>query len=98
MRHILPIVTLLCLAVIHNARAEWVTVENCTASLLPHARLVFDAVEEKPQPELPLRKVLEARVRELVFMDRLMMNDARPAAEAASLCLRLARHCTLDAC
>jgi hypothetical protein len=42
--------------------------------------------------------VLEARVRELVFTDRLMVGNARPAAEAASECLRISRNCTGDRC
>ncbi len=98
MKPTLPWLAALCLFASQSVRAEWVTVDTCTASLQPHARLVFDAVAAKPQPELALRKVLEARVRELVFMDRLMARDARPAAEAASTCLRLVRNCTGDNC
>jgi hypothetical protein len=52
----------------------------------------------RPQPELKLRAVIEARIRELIFMDRLMISAARPAAEAASPCLRVARNCTGDNC
>jgi hypothetical protein len=70
----------------------------CAASLQPRARLVFDAVLENPQPGQTLRAALEDKVRELVFMDRLVRDAARPAAEAASQCLRIARGCTGDAC
>ena len=98
MKHIFSAIALLCLVAAQGARAELVTTSACTASLQPHARLVFDAVTEKPEPELALRKVLEARTRELVFMDRLMVADARPAAEAASECLRIVRNCTGDNC
>ena len=88
---------LLCLLPEHAAHADKAT-NVCAASLQPHARLVFDAVTAQPQPELTLRAVIEKRTRELVFMDRLMVDAARPAAEAASTCLRIARHCTGDSC
>jgi len=98
MKHLFPAIALLSLIGAQNARAEWVTADVCVAGLQPHARLVFDAVAANPQPDLMLRKVLEARVRELVFMDRLMVVEARPAAEAASQCLRLVRKCTAETC
>jgi hypothetical protein len=81
-----------------GAHADKAAANLCAASLQPHARIVFDAVIARPQPELALRSVLEARVRELVFMDRLMISAARPAAEAASSCLRISRNCTADNC
>ena len=81
-----------------GAHADKVAATRCAASLQPYARLVFDAVIARPQPELMLRTVIEARTRELVFSDRLMMNAARPAAEAASLCLRISRDCTGERC
>jgi hypothetical protein len=89
---------MLSLVVIQGAHAQRTAASVCAASLQPHARLVFDAVIAKPQPELALRSVLEARVRELVFTDRLMVNAARPAAEAASQCLQIARNCSGDRC
>jgi hypothetical protein len=86
------------LLALQGAHADRVAANVCAASLQPHARLVFDAVIAKPEPGTALRSVLEARVRELVFMDRLMMDAARPAAEAASQCLRISRDCTTDHC
>ena len=91
-------IALLCLFVAPAANADQKAANSCAARLQPHARLVFDAVAARPQPELTLRSVLTARVRELVFTDRLMMNEARPSAEEASLCLRIARGCTADQC
>jgi hypothetical protein len=91
-------IPLLWFAATPAAYADKTEATACAASLQPHARLVFDAVSAKPQPELTLRAVLEKRVRELVFMDRLMVNAARPAAEAASTCLRIARNCIGDIC
>ena len=67
---------LLCFVVTPAAYADKTAATTCAASPQPHARLVFDAVSAKPQPELTLRAVLEKRVRELVFMDRLMVNAA----------------------
>jgi len=98
MNHATAWMTLLCLLATQGARADSATADSCAASLQPHARLVFDAVIARPRPEATLRSLIEARVRELVFMDRLMMSAARPAAEAASLCLRIVRNCTGDNC
>jgi|SRR5580658_3940648 hypothetical protein len=91
-------IILLCLFVFRGAHADKAAANLCASSLQPHARLIFDAVTARPQPELTLRAVLEARVRELVFMNRLMINAARPAAEDASQCLRIARNCTGENC
>ena len=91
-------ISLLCLVSIHAAHADERRANICAASLQPFARLVFDAVNARPQPAVMLRTLLEARVRELVFMDRLMVDAARPAAEAASTCLRIARNCIGDNC
>jgi hypothetical protein len=89
---------LLCLLAGPGARADKAAATACAASLQPHARLVFDAVTASPEAGLSLRVLLEATVRELVFMDRLMRSNARPAAEAASECLKIARNCTGDKC
>jgi hypothetical protein len=89
---------LLTLFAAQGAHADWVAANNCASSLQPRARIVFDAVVANPQPDRALRSVLEARVRELVFTDRLMIGSARPAAEAASECLRISRNCTADQC
>jgi hypothetical protein len=75
-----------------GANAKQAMASTCAATLQPAALLVFNAVRAKPEPASPLRRVLEARVRELVFMDHLAMSDARPAAEAASNCLQIDRH------
>jgi hypothetical protein len=98
MKKALPIVGLLCLFTAQGVNAKDSPVNLCTASLQPNARLVFNAVASKPQPAVLLRTVLEARVRELVFSDRLAIGAARPAAEAASECLRIARNCSGDVC
>ena len=99
MKKIMSVITLLSVlftaTVVHADQKEATT---CAATLQPHARLVYDAVTIKPQPATTLRAALEARVRELVFMDRLTIGAARPAAEAASECLRIARNCTGEEC
>jgi hypothetical protein len=89
---------LVCLFAAHGANADKAAADVCAASLQPHARLVFDAVTAGPEEGLTLRAALEAKVRELVFMDRLLKNSARPAAEAASECLRIARNCMGESC
>jgi hypothetical protein len=81
-----------------GAYADRKAANTCASSLPPTARLVFDAVAAQPHPELPLRWLIEQRVRELIFMDRLMITAARPAAEAASMCLRISRNCSADNC
>ena len=98
MRRLLIGVALIFLLVVTGAHADQAKVGHCVASLPPEARLVFNAVNATPPPQKPLRRVLEARVRELVFMDRLTVHAARPAAEAASECLRMARNCTGETC
>jgi len=98
MRPTIAGITLLCLVSIQTAHADERRANICAATLQPFARLVFDAVNAKPQPTIMLRTLLEARVRELVFMDRLTIGAARPAAEAASTCLRISRNCTAGNC
>ena len=98
MRQSIFVIALLCVVAVRYAQADEVAANVCAGSLPPTARVVFDAVAARPQPEFTLRAVLEARVRELVFMDRLMKSAARPAAEAASTCLRIARDCTAENC
>lgn len=98
MKQTITWIALLYLCAVQGAHADRAAASSCAASLQPHARMVFDAVIADPQPQLALRSVLEARVRELVFTDRLMVGNARPAAEAASQCLRISRNCTGDRC
>jgi hypothetical protein len=98
MRHAAPVLALIFLAALPPAHADQARAGKCAASLQPEALLVFNAVQSAPQPQRALKSVLEARVRELVFMDRLPMRSARPAAEAASECLRIARNCTGNVC
>lgn len=98
MKQAIPWITLFCCMTGEGAQADNVAANRCAATLQPHARLVFDAVAASAHPELSLRSLIEARVRELIFSDRLMMNAARPAAEEASLCLRISRNCIADNC
>ena len=98
MKQTIAWIALLNLYAAQGAHADSAAANSCAASLQPRARMVFDAVVANPQPQLALRSVLEARVRELVFTDRLMIGSARPAAEAASECLRISRNCTADHC
>ena len=98
MKLTIPTIALLCVFSPQAVHADDAGASRCAGSLPPNARVVFDAVSARPQPEFTLRAVLEARVRELVFMDRLMRSAARPAAEAASECLRIARNCTGENC
>jgi hypothetical protein len=98
MKRTIAAITLLCLVSSQVAQADERRAVICAATLLPPARLVFDAVNARPQPAVLLRTLLEARVRELVFMDRLTISAARPAAEAASTCLRISRNCTAGNC
>jgi len=98
MKQTIAWIALFNLCAAQAAHADWAAANTCAATLQPHARVVFDAVVANPQPQLALRAVLEARVRELVFTDRLMVVNARPAAEAASECLRVYRNCNGDHC
>jgi hypothetical protein len=98
MKKIIAWIALFGLSAAQGAHADPAAANSCAATLQPRARMVFDAVVANPQPQLALRSVLEARVRELVFTDRLMIGSARPAAEAASECLRISRNCAADHC
>jgi len=98
MKQRIPWIVLIGCVVATGSRADNVAANKCAAGLQPHARLVFDAVAAVPRLELSLRSLIEARVRELIFSDRLMMAAARPAAEEASQCLRISRNCTADHC
>lgn len=98
MKKAVPAIGLLCLFTAQGVNAKDTPANLCAASLQPNARLVFNAVALRPEPARLLRNLLEARVRELVFSDRLTISAARPAAEAASECLRIARNCTGDVC
>jgi hypothetical protein len=98
MRSAGPFLVLVFLLAPATARADQAMAGKCAASLPPDALLVFNAVQSVREPQRPLKAVLEARVRELVFTDRLPMRSARPAAEAASECLRIARNCTGNVC
>ena len=98
MKQAIPWLAMVSLFAAHGAHADQAAADLCAKTLQPYARLVFDSVTARPQPEFTLRAVLEARVRELVFTDRLMRSAARPAAENASECLRIARNCTAENC
>ena len=93
MKQTIRLLALLSFFAAPMAHADQQAGDNCAAALQPGARLVFNAVTAKPQPAVALDTVLEARVRELVFTDRLTVRAARPAAEAASACLRMVRNC-----
>ena len=97
MKHMMLAIPLLFMTA-QGASADDKAANKCAETLLPPARMVFDAVAVRPERDLTMRAVLEARVRELVFMDRLTRNAARPAAEAASECLRIQRDCTAEKC
>ena len=98
MRKALPAAWLLCLVAVPPAYSNEAEATACAEMLQPQARLVFNAVSEQPTSSEPLRRVMAARVRELVFTDRLTRSAARPAAEAASECLRISRGCTAEIC
>jgi hypothetical protein len=98
MKHVSSFVLLFFLLAIPAAHADQAKAGRCAATLPPDALLVFNAVQSTPATRRPLRNVLEARVRELVFMDHVSVHAARPAAEAASECLRIARNCTGETC
>jgi len=97
-KHLSPFCLLFFLLLLSPTHADQVKAGKCAATLQPEALLVFNAVRATPQPQKPLRTLLATRVRELVFMDHLSMHAARPAAEAASECLRIYRNCSGEIC
>jgi hypothetical protein len=74
-----------------SAVAEDATAQACANALSPAARLIYDATATSLPPNSALRDVIAAQTRKLVMAGRIERAAARPAAEAAGNCLKLAQ-------
>jgi hypothetical protein len=73
-----------------SAVAADVAVPACAQSLTPAARMIYDATAASRPPDSALRDVVAAQTRKLVMTGRIERAAARPAAEAAGSCLKMA--------
>ena len=64
--------------------------QSCAAGLDPNAALIFNATLPQVGPGADLKGVLTASTKSLVKAGQVSRGDARPAAEAAAACLKLA--------
>ncbi len=60
----------------------------CAAALSPDARMIYDLVLPDYHPGDVLRDVVRSHTRSLVIAGRLARANARPAAEAAGMCIK----------
>jgi hypothetical protein len=71
--------------------AEEASAQSCAEALSPAARLIYDATAASQPPNSALRDVVAAQTRKLVMAGRIERAAARPAAEAAGNCLKMAQ-------
>jgi hypothetical protein len=74
-----------------SAVADNAAATGCAKSLTPAARLIYDATAASQPPDSALRDVIAAQTRKLVITGRIERAAARPAAEAAGACLKMAQ-------
>jgi hypothetical protein len=76
------------LCVTAPAFADPAGAEACSKSLAPPALLIYQAAAPDMRPDTDLARLLRSKVMPLVIMGEMNQSTARPAAIAASLCLR----------
>ncbi len=74
-----------------SAVADEAAVQACTKALSPAARMIYDASAASLPPDSALRDVIAAQTRKLVMTGRIERAVARPAAEEAGTCLKMAQ-------
>jgi hypothetical protein len=74
-----------------SAVAGEAAMQACAKSLSPAARMIYDASAASVPPDSALRDVVAAQTRKLVMAGRIERAAARPAAEAAGNCLKMAQ-------
>jgi hypothetical protein len=74
-----------------SAIAEEASAQACAKALSPAARLIYDATAASQPPDSALRDVIAAQTRKLVMAGRIERAAARPAAEEAGTCLKMAQ-------
>jgi|tagenome__1003787_1003787.scaffolds.fasta_scaffold16964889_2 hypothetical protein len=74
-----------------SALADEASMQACAKSLSPAARMIYEASAASLPPSSALRDVVAAQTRKLVMAGRIERAAARPAAEAAGNCLKMAQ-------
>lgn len=64
--------------------------DACAAKLSPEAKQIYAASIGSVAPGVDLREVVRGKTRSLVIGGKLTRDQARPAAEAAGVCLKQA--------
>jgi len=62
--------------------------EACSKTLSPPALLIYHAAAPDMRPDTDMRRLLHSKVMPMVIMGDMNQSTARPAAMAASTCLR----------
>ncbi len=62
--------------------------EACSRTLAPPALLIYRAAAPDMRPDTDMRRLLHSKVMPMVIMGDMNQSTARPAAIAASTCLR----------
>jgi len=71
--------------------------EACSKTLAPPALLIYRAAAPDMRPDTDLRRLLHSKVMPMVIMGDMNQSTARPAAMAASTCLRALAEAPHDA-
>jgi hypothetical protein len=80
------VAALLCSPAVANRSAA----DACAAKLQADAKLVYAAAIGAVAPGVDLREMVRSKTRALVIGGKLSRGQARPAAEAAGVCLKQA--------
>jgi hypothetical protein len=76
------------LAMAAPAFADQVSGEACSRTLPPAALMIYRAASPDMRPDTDMAKLLRRKTMPLVMMGEMNQSTARPAAIAASTCLR----------
>jgi hypothetical protein len=71
--------------------ADRASADACAAKLSPDAKQIYAASIGSVAPGVDMKEVVRAKTRALVIGGKLSRDAARPAAEAAGVCLKQAR-------
>ncbi len=80
--------TLASFALAAPAFADPASGEACAKTLTPPALMIYQAASPEMRPDTDMEKLLRRKTMPLVMLGDMNMATARPAAIAASTCLR----------
>ncbi|MDA8250831.1 MAG: hypothetical protein M0Z28_16900 [Rhodospirillales bacterium] len=91
MRHLVLAAALLAVLAPGVARSSQAEAEKCASGLPAPAKLIFDAVRHAPAQGVPLRDQIRQQTVSLVRAGRIERAHAKPAAQEAGVCLKMAQ-------